>query len=244
MCILLKEMSWCKDIVGWLMRFSISSKQRGEGEVDAIICSTGGGGLLRGIMLGANRRQRAKGGPTLIAVQNFGVDSFNRSLDRSLSSHSPELPSHVVALQAIQSKCTSMGTKKCSLTTLHDAIRYNNTSGGVSTLTVTDDLSASACWQFAEMKMADGSGRMVELSCASALTSVFHPWILRELVKRSKGLREKAEKAGKLNIVIEVCGGSKVNEALLKEYKAQTGKMEARDRIRINGDDIRAPPAV
>ena len=83
----------------------------------------------------------------LVAVQNFGVDSFNKSFDRFLASKDSSLPEDAVALKAIESKCTSMGTKKCSLTTLHDAIRFHSThqDSGITTLTVTDSLSASAC---------------------------------------------------------------------------------------------------
>ncbi|SAM80658.1 related to CHA1-L-serine/L-threonine deaminase [Ustilago bromivora] len=205
-----------------------------EGEVDAIICSTGGGGLLRGIIKGVNRQKGIK--PTLVAVQNFGVNSFNLSLDASPSEPGAELPKDVVTLERIASKCTSMGTKKCSLATVHDAIHYNSNAGagGVTTLTVADELSASACWQFSESQ--DANGRMVELSCASALTPVFHPWILKQLVERSKGLKGKKER--KLNIVVEVCGGSKVNKGLLEGYKRDAGKMEKGDRIRVNGVDI------
>ncbi|KAI3481740.1 hypothetical protein L1887_55587 [Cichorium endivia] len=141
---------------------------QGAGELDAIVCSVGGGGLLRGIMQGAARYAGAK--PALVAVQNFGVNSFNRSLDDHRARGEATLPEDVVTLAAIESKCTSMGTKRCSLETVHDAIRYD---GDVTTLTVTDDLSASACWQFsatsAELE-AEGRTRLVELSCASALT--------------------------------------------------------------------------
>lgn len=224
--------------------FDQFSQLGGVGEIDAIVCSTGGGGLLRGIMIGSQRQSNP---PTLIAVQNFGVDSFNRSYDSHLfSSCFSDLPTEVVALTAIESKCTSMGTKKCSLTTLHDAISYNSnpTTGGVTTLTVTDNLSASACWQFSELKEGDEKGRKVELSCASALSLTFHPWILNEVVTRSKKLNEKREKGGnkvRLNVVIEVCGGSKVNQTLLEGYKKAAGKMELGDRIRVNNVDISPP---
>ncbi len=201
-------------------QFAGSAREGGE-NIDAIICSVGGGGLIRGIIQGALKQTQT---PTLVAVQNFGVDSFNRSFDRHLHSSSSgsrnDRPGDVVTLDKIASKCTSMGTKKCSLTTLHDAIAYHNrtaSQGGITTLTVTDDLSASACWQFSSTsdQIGDGKGtRMVELSCASALTPVFHPWILEELVQRSEALKAKVGGGKKLNIVIEVCGGSKVNAGL------------------------------
>lgn len=213
-----------------------------KGELDAIVSSVGGGGLIRGIMHGLARRKSGARKPTLVAVQNFGVDSFNRSFDQHLTTpNAKTLPSQVVCLDAIQSKCTSMGTKKCSLSTLHDAIRYHAASGVITTLTVTDDLSASACWQFAERSAdlcPDRRSRMVELSCASALTPFFHPWILDSVIGRSDALRAKVERGEKLNIVIEVCGGSKVNETLLQEYKQAAGQMGKKDRIRINGVDI------
>ncbi|KAJ9478245.1 ATP-dependent DNA helicase SRS2 [Pseudozyma hubeiensis] len=210
-------------------------EQMGEsGETDVLISSVGGGGLLRGIMKGV-QRQGKEGQVTLVAVQNFGVDSFNRSLDKYISSKDGDLPEQVVELSAIESKCTSMGTKKCSLTTLHDAIRYCQGDGDVTTLTVTDPLSASACWQFSKLAV-DGRKKMVELSCASALTPVFHPWILKRVIDGSDRLRRKVEEEGKkLNVVVEVCGGSKVNEALLREYELEAGLMERGDRVRVNG---------
>lgn len=206
--------------------------------VDVLISSVGGGGLLRGIMQGVTR-QTAKGAkaPVLVAVQNFGVDSFNRSFDRYLSNLT--LPDDVVALKAIESKCTSMGTKKCSLSTLHDAIHFHTHTSPITTLTVTDNLSASACWQFSQDTPQDGKKRMVELSCASALTPVYHPWILEKVLEAT----ERLDKGRKLNVVVEVCGGSKVNQGLLEEYERTAGVMEARDRIRVNGKDFPASSA-
>lgn len=211
-------------------------------EVDAIVCSTGGGGLLRGIILGVQEAQKGEGRerPTLVAVQNFGVNSFNLSFDRHLLSPSSSPPSEVVALDRIASKCTSMGTKKCSLATVHSAIDHNASGGGITTLTVTDDLSASACWQFSKLspELEKGRTRLVELSCASALTPVFHPWILHRVIEGSKGLKAKVGRGERLNMVIEVCGGSKVNRGLLQEYERSAGKMEQGDRIRVNGVDF------
>ncbi|EST07655.1 Tryptophan synthase beta subunit-like PLP-dependent enzymes superfamily [Kalmanozyma brasiliensis GHG001] len=207
--------------------------QMPEGErVDVLVSSVGGGGLLRGIIQGVTRQGGKK--PVLVGVQNFGVDSFNRSLDQ-WSACGEE---GVVTLERIESKCTSMGTKKCSAATLRDAIEFQKDGGRLVSLTVTDELSASACWQFAEEKLPDGRKRMVELSCASALTTVYHPWVLERVLDGLEG-----EKGRKLNVVIEVCGGSKVNQAMLKEYKEKNGKMEGRDRIRVNGVDFPASSA-
>ncbi|TKY87092.1 hypothetical protein EX895_003769 [Sporisorium graminicola] len=206
--------------------------------IDVLISSVGGGGLLRGIIKGVERQ--AGPPPTLVAVQNFGVDSFNRSIDHYSTNPTPSLPNDVVALHAIESKCTSMGTKKCSLTTLHDAISYSR-NGEIITLTVTDDLSASACWQFSAHSESDlGAERMVELSCASALTPVFHPWILERIVEGSEKLQGKVRENGRLNVVVEVCGGSKVSKGLLEGYKVEAGLMERRDRVRVSGVDYPA----
>lgn len=205
--------------------------------VDVLISSVGGGGLLRGIMHGVKRRGK-ESETTLVAVQNFGVDSFNRSLDRYLSQKDQELPNDVVTLSAIESKCTSMGTTKCSLTTLHDAINFTRTNGEITTLTVTDRLSESACWQFARHECADGKTRKVELSCASALAPVYHPWILDRLIEASGRLKQKVEQGTKLNVLVEVCGGSKVNDVLLDEYERQAGLMEHGDTVRVNGVDF------
>ncbi|SJX61779.1 related to CHA1-L-serine/L-threonine deaminase [Sporisorium reilianum f. sp. reilianum] len=201
---------------------------------DVLVCSVGGGGLLRGIIHGVRRHPTQ---PVLVAVQNFGVDSFNRSLDSYTLSLTPDLPTNVVQLTAIQSKCTSMGTKKCSLATLHDAIAFSRSHGEIHTLTITDNLSASACWQFSDISQKDlGKERMVELSCASALTPLFHPWILQRIVEGSERLRGK----GRLNVVVEVCGGSKVSAEMLEGYREAVGLMERGDRVRVNGVDYDA----
>ncbi|SNX83193.1 related to CHA1 - L-serine/L-threonine deaminase [Melanopsichium pennsylvanicum] len=226
-------------------------EKMGKGNVDVLISSVGGGGLIRGIIQGVSRQASAgKPEPVLVAVQNFGVNSFNLSFDAYLVKPScSTLPEDVVTLERIASKCTSMGTKRCSITTLHDAIQFHQSpkTGEVMTLTVTDDLSASACWQFSEktvpeLPKSSGEGdkkwRMIELSCASALTPVYHKWILDSLIQRSKALKDKVAKGEKINMVIEVCGGNKVNQNLLDEYKASAGLMDKRDGIRINGQDI------
>ncbi|KAJ1029632.1 hypothetical protein NDA13_002876 [Ustilago tritici] len=160
------------------------AEQGWEGEVDAIICSTGGGG---------------GGGVCSVGSSRASIDRKGQNL--------------------LWSRCRTLD---------------NAGAGGVTTLTVADELSASACWQFSESQNANGG--MVELSCASALTPVIHLWILKQLVERSKGLKGKKER--KSNIVVEVCGGSKVNKGLLEGYKRDAGKMEKGDRIRVNGVDI------
>ncbi|PWZ00565.1 tryptophan synthase beta subunit-like PLP-dependent enzyme [Testicularia cyperi] len=268
-------------------------------EIDAIVSSVGGGGLLRGIIKGCLRTPQFR--PTLVAVQNFGTDSFVQSFNRYLeaeadaeSSSTPD-QSGVVKLQAITSKATSMGTLACSATTLRDAIAYHEATtaspsrsrpqsqsqsqslgssaspvqsqsqvetnpdstaqpnGGITTLTLPDHLSMATCWQFSQLYHEPATRRTVELSCASALTPFFHPWILHALVQSTPALQNKVDsgKAGggktrRLNFVVEVCGGSKINPLLLDEYRSTTasrsrGESRESTMVLINGKEVVMP---
>lgn len=122
-------------------------------EPDVIVSATGGGGLLRGILLGLKRKGKT---PQVISVQCFGADSFNQS-------HEVGRP---IKLDAITSKATSMGAKACSGATLAAARDYPQ----LHTLTVSDGHAASAAWQFKR-----DHDVMVELSCGAALAPAYYP---------------------------------------------------------------------
>lgn len=206
-------------------------------ELDVIICSVGGGGLVRGILKGCRRLGKY---PTIVAVQNFGTDSFNQSFNSFIAKNAGKgqlpqpQPSDLVTLDAITSKCTSMGARTCSFNTFEHAVAYHVGGGEIVTLTVTDDLSASACWQFAQHTLQDGRARQVELSCASSLTPIYHPSILPRIIAASPRLAAKAAAGAKLRIAVEVCGGSKINPALLEQYQA-LGSMPHADQIIVSG---------
>lgn len=206
-------------------------------ELDVIICSVGGGGLIRGILKGCRRLNKF---PTVVAVQNFGTDSFNQSFNSFLARNdgnarapSPQR-SDLVTLAAITSKCTSMGARTCSFNTFEHAVAYHVSGGEIVTLTVTDDLSASACWQFAQHTLQDGRPRRVELSCASSLTPLYHPSIFPRIIAASPKLKARVAAGDTLRIAVEVCGGSKISPALLEQYEL-LGTMPHADQVSVNG---------
>lgn len=122
-------------------------------EPDVIISATGGGGLLRGILHGLDRKGKT---PRVFSVQCFGADSFNQS-------HEAGRP---IKLNAITSKATSMGARLASSATLAAARDYPR----LHTLTVSDGHAASAAWQFKR-----DHDVMVELSCGAALAPAYYP---------------------------------------------------------------------
>lgn len=208
---------------------------------DMIICSVGGGGLIRGIIHGvdATAEKHAEfGKPKIVGVQDFGADSFSLSYNQWLRDGGDP---RVVSIPAITSKATSMGTKTCSAETLQAACRYSGINGGtgdssqrsrMSTLVVDDAISGSACWQFYR-----DHHLMVEMACGAALAPVYQPRILDEL---ARGLEDGTDQgAERKTIVIVVCGGSKVDADTLKTYERDYGKADDGSiKVMINGQMI------
>jgi L-serine/L-threonine ammonia-lyase len=178
-----------------------------------LICSVGGGGLIRGLIHGLESTS-ALGKPKIIGVNDFGADSFAQSWNTWLEKGGE--PS-VVTIPGITSKATSMGARTCSIDTLRSAVRYADSGPGersekFTSLTVDDAISGSACWQFKR-----DHGLMVEMACGASLAPCYQPRILDELLK---GAGKEGERK---SIVIVVCGGSKVDEELLRTYEREYG---------------------
>ena len=178
-----------------------------------IICSVGGGGLIRGLIHGLESTEEL-GRPKVVGVQDFGADSFGQSWNAWLKEGGDP---QVITIPGITSKATSMGTKSCSADTLTAAVRYADAAPELrdtkfSSLIVDDAISGSACWQFHRDHQL-----MVEMACGAALAPVYQPRILEELVR---GLGEKGERK---SIVIVVCGGSKIDQETLGVYERDYG---------------------
>jgi L-serine/L-threonine ammonia-lyase len=178
-----------------------------------LVCSVGGGGLIRGLIHGLESTS-ALGKPKIIGVNDFGADSFAQSWNTWLSRGGE--PS-VVTIPGITSKATSMGARTCSIDTLRAAVRYADSGEGerdtrFTSLTVDDAISGSACWQFKR-----DHNLMVEMACGAALGPLYQPRIMEELLK---GVGKEGERK---SIVIVVCGGSKIDEELLRVYEREYG---------------------
>lgn len=194
---------------------------------DMIVCSVGGGGLIRGIMHGVNETKEKHsefGTPKIVGVQDFGADSFSQSYNSWLANGGDP---KVVTLPAITSKATSMGTKSCSAETLDVACQYagdeTSRTSRMATLVVDDAISGAACWQFYRDHQL-----IVEMACGAALAPVYQPRILEQLVQ---GLGQ-----GRKTIVIVVCGGSKVDAGTLANYEQDYGAADGENvRAMIDG---------
>lgn len=203
------------------------------GKPDLLCCTVGGAGMIHGILRGLDELDRS---PRVVACQDFGADSFNQSMNLFLSDPQKNAEAHVT-LPAITSKATSMGTKQCSAPSLVEARKYAlagslsrpviENERYLSTVTLADALSASACWQFRR-----DTGQIVELSCGAALAPVYHsdrilPALLADV--------EAASNREKKNIVIVVCGGSKISNDQLDGYERDFGDMHKRGEVTVNG---------
>jgi L-serine/L-threonine ammonia-lyase len=190
---------------------------------DMIVCSVGGGGLIRGIMHGVNTTKEKHpefGTPKIVGVQDFGADSFSQSYNSWLTNGGEP---KVVTIPAITSKATSMGAKACSAETLDVACQYAGDvatrTRRMSTLVVDDAISGAACWQFYRDHQL-----MVEMACGAALAPVYQPRILEELVRGMEG-----KEGERKTVVIVVCGGSKVDAETLQTYERDYGTADGVD---------------
>lgn len=214
------------------------------GRPDVVTCSVGGGGLLRGIIHGINTtivEDPAFGSPKprLVACQDFGAHSFGASFNQWLASSDDE--GNVVSLEAITSQATSLGAKSCSAAALTAAIQYAqpdpvDTAGQrapyLSTVIVDDAISASACWQFDR-----DHELMVEMACGAALSPIYLPKRILDTVLQGTVTGEGRE-GEKLNIVVVVCGGSKVDREMLGMYEREYEAADEGWRVMVDGKDV------
>lgn len=113
-------------------------------DIDAIVCSVGGGGLFCGLMQGLDELQKR---PTqMITVETQGADSLAQAVAQK----------RLVTLPAIQSLATSLGAR----TVCYQALQYG-LRGWVSNVVLSDNEAIEACRRF-----ADDERSLVELACA------------------------------------------------------------------------------
>ena len=77
---------------------------------------------------------------------------------------------------------------------------------------------------------------MVELSCGAALALVYHSE--RLLPALLAGRPAEPGKKEKKNIVVVVCGGSKVDNEMLDGYERDFGDMMGRGEAAVNGKSV------
>ncbi|KAL7797566.1 tryptophan synthase beta subunit-like PLP-dependent enzyme [Trichoderma ceciliae] len=129
------------------------------GNVDAIICSVGGGGLFSGVMQGLDDLSMHQ--TRVIAVETLGADSLHQAVQKG----------ELVTLPAITSLATSLGARTVCKRALEYGLREQ-----VSTVVLSDSEAIAACKRFASEERF-----LVELSCG-VCPAVVYGGKLKELV--------------------------------------------------------------
>lgn len=176
------------------------AQQLGGERPDAVVCSVGGGGLLRGVGWGLDSLA-TKSDPhwkdvTVIAVETHGADSLSQSL----------IQKEHITLPAITSIATSLGAPRVAEEVYLDAQRRN-----VRSVVLSDAEAAMGCWRF-----ADDERMIVEAACGASVALCYDGRLknlIPELTKESK-------------VVIVVCGGVNVTLDVLAGYRETYGSVE------------------
>ena len=126
-------------------------------DVDAIVCSVGGGGLFSGIAQGFEGSKTR-----LVVVETQGADSLNQSIKAK----------ELVTLPGITSIATSLGAVTVAAKALENGLKEN-----VSSLVVTDEEACRACVLFAEDERM-----LVEPACGATLALAYEAGKLAEAI--------------------------------------------------------------
>lgn len=161
-----------------------------DGDVDVVVCSVGGGGLLNGIMQVIDE-QHWNDKTVVLAMETEGADSLNQSLRAG----------KLITLPKITSKATSLGVVRVSQKTFEYAQRPNLTS-----LVLSDAEAARGCCLLAEHERM-----MVELT-----VGVNVPICYGGLLEKVLGSRKTLNKSSK--VVIIVCGGNDISVEMLMAW--------------------------
>ncbi|KAF6845052.1 pyridoxal-phosphate dependent enzyme [Colletotrichum musicola] len=180
----------------------LASQMPRDVDIDAIVCSVGGGGLLNGLAQGVEPGgwRGAKGRePRLMAVETKGADSLNASV----------VAGEHVTLPGITSIAGSLGAVKVSARTWEVA----QTTPGFRSVVVSDAEAAMACVRF-----LDDARFAVEVACGATIATVY-----TGMLRKHFGAGLSDEEWAKKNIVLIVCGGSNITMEMLNEYRAKYG---------------------
>lgn len=169
--------------------------------IDGIMCSVGGGGMLCGIMQGVQKMKDAgNGSPKVLAVETVGGDSLNASVKAG----------EPVTLPAITTIATSLGAVRVA----DETFAWTQRAGGdLISVVVTDKESVIAISRF-----LDDARLLVESACAATIATVYNG-DLRRCLGNNLSDEEWAEK----NIIVVVCGGSNISFGMLEKYKRDFG---------------------
>lgn len=172
---------------------------RDEGGYDAIVCSVGGGGLFVGIMQTLEKYGRLNEGlyrrpVRVLAMETEGAESLNLAVRKG----------ELAKLDAITSIATSLGASQVAKKAFEWGLNRTVTSCVFSD---AEAAMASVCFANDERILIEPAcGVSVAPAYNDTLSSVLFPDVSLEVFER-------------LNIVIVVCGGSKITLQLLEEYR-------------------------
>ena len=183
----------------------LEAQMRDVGGYDAVVCSVGGGGLFAGVMGSLERYGRLNGGGKkpvkVLATETEGADSLAHSLkSRKLS-----------RLGTITSIATSLGATQVAAKAFEWAQRPEVTN---CVLSDAEAAIASVCF-------ADDERIMVEPACAVSIATAYNGTLSSLYPDLTP------EEFAKLNIVLVVCGGSKVTLQILEDYRLKYSSDEA-----------------
>ncbi|KAL2880959.1 catabolic L-serine/threonine dehydratase [Colletotrichum sp. CLE4] len=179
-----------------------SSSPGNEVEVNGIVCSVGGGGLLAGLAQGVSQNQWPGGSgrePRLMAVETVGADSLNASV----------LAGEHVTLPGIKSIAGSLGAVRVAAR----AWEVARDTPGFQSVTVTDAEAALACVRF-----VDDAQLVVEVACGATVATAYNG-----ALRKNFGASMSDEEWARQNIVLIVCGGSNVTMEMLNGYRTTYG---------------------
>ncbi|KAI0693711.1 tryptophan synthase beta subunit-like PLP-dependent enzyme [Cytidiella melzeri] len=183
---------------------------------DAVFCCVGGGGLLGGIIIGC----KAVGWDDvpIVAMETHGSNCFYQSISLNAGpfESSPLPPSeglevihdtkydcNIAKLPKLTSRASSLGASWPSPGVVKHALKRK---GGIECVCVSDEMAMQTALRF-----ADDHKILVELACATTLTSAYSPGLFDRLVP--------SQPAMKRTVVFIVCGGFKVSLRELGGYR-------------------------
>ena len=217
------------------------SVKRGMDKVtrpDMVVSAVGGGGMIRGIMLGLSEHAAFDNSEPAhcVGVCTLGADAWSLSLEQE-DGYTPIKDAH--------SKARSLVSNGCSPLSVRDARVYGKTGSlsldpdpvamssadtpYLSQIRIDDAYAGAAAWH-ATREL----NHLVELSCGAAVAVAEQHEIINHLVK-TKGLPEKS------NVVIICCGGTRVSLEDVVGFEKEYG--EGYGKILVNGQEIKDVPA-
>lgn len=172
-----------------------------DSKIDGMVCSVGGGGLLCGVMQGAQKlKASGYGTPKVLAVETVGGDSLDASVRAG----------ELVTLPGITTIATSLGAVRVA----GEAFEWTKRAGGdLVNVVVTDKDSVVAMSRF-----LDDARILVESACGASIATVYNG-DLRKCLGKELSDKDWAKK----NIVVIVCGGSNISLSMLENYKVKFG---------------------